>query len=153
MKIANVTQLVECIPCKDEAASSSLAVSSKTCTVCGLPLKAGKSFCSSSCHKQSQQNFYVSQWKLGLLSGSKGERLQVTLWLRKYLWETRGTACQKCGWDERHPVDGKVLTEVNHIDGDASNNSEENLEIICPNCHSMTETFRARNKNSKRNRS
>lgn len=64
----------------------------------------------------------------------------------------RGTACSKCGWDEKHPEDGLPLTEINHIDGDAENCSESNLEILCPNCHAMTSNFRRRNKKSKRDR-
>ena len=50
-------------------------------------------------------------------------------------------------------IDGKPLVEVDHINGDASNCKEENLRVLCPNCHSMTPTFRARNKTSARNRS
>lgn len=60
--------------------------------------------------------------------------------------------CVKCGWGNLHPVDNKPLVEVNHIDGDAANCEESNLEVICPNCHSMTLNFRARNKVSSRDR-
>lgn len=44
------------------------------------------------------------------------------------------------------------LTEVDHIDGDAHNCRPTNLKILCPNCHSMTPAFRARNSGSKRSR-
>lgn len=30
------------------------------------------------------------------------------------------------------------------------NNKEENLELLCPNCHSLTDNFGALNKNSTR---
>jgi hypothetical protein len=36
--------------------------------------------------------------------------------------------------------------EVDHIDGDWRNNRIENLRLICPNCHSATNTYRGRNK-------
>lgn len=52
--------------------------------------------------------------------------------------------CEKC-----HVVDwnGEHLTlEMNHKDGDNSNHRLENLELLCPNCHSQTPTF----KNKKR---
>ena len=45
---------------------------------------------------------------------------------------------------------GKIPLEVHHIDGDCTNNKEENLQLLCPNCHSLTENFGSRNKNSKR---
>lgn len=38
--------------------------------------------------------------------------------------------CHKCGYNKY-----KDVLEVNHIDCDRSNNSVENLEILCPTCH------------------
>lgn len=39
--------------------------------------------------------------------------------------------------------------ELHHIDGNTSNNKLENLQILCPNCHAQTDTFRAKNKKDK----
>jgi hypothetical protein len=39
---------------------------------------------------------------------------------------------------------------IDHIDGDASNNKRKNIRLICPNCDSQTDTFKSKNKNSKR---
>ncbi|MFJ7955370.1 HNH endonuclease signature motif containing protein [Streptomyces sp. NPDC096319] len=36
--------------------------------------------------------------------------------------------------------------EVDHIDGDWRNNRIENLRLLCPNCHSTTDTYRGRGK-------
>ena len=67
--------------------------------------------------------------------------------VRIYLIEQHGKEeCWKCGWDEVHPVTGKVPLELNHIDGDWRNGTLENLEVICPNCHSLTPNFRALNR-------
>jgi 5-methylcytosine-specific restriction endonuclease McrA len=35
-----------------------------------------------------------------------------------------------------------INLEVHHIDGDRTNNSLENLQLLCPNCHSYTTNFR-----------
>jgi hypothetical protein len=41
---------------------------------------------------------------------------------------------------------GKELScELDHIDGDRTNHKIDNLRILCPNCHSQTETYRAKN--------
>ena len=54
--------------------------------------------------------------------------------------------CEKCGWCEK--LEGAEFTpcELHHKDGDSSNHKRENLELICPNCHSLTPTYRAKNK-------
>jgi len=88
----------------------------------------------------------------GKRAGWTGKTRALTPWLRRYVYQEYGTACQKCGWNEVHPTDDKILTEINHIDGDAENCYMKNLEVICPICHSMTLNFRGRNRNSKRNR-
>jgi 5-methylcytosine-specific restriction endonuclease McrA len=36
--------------------------------------------------------------------------------------------------------------QVDHADGDSTNNKLENLRLLCPNCHSQTDTFAGRNK-------
>ena len=40
-----------------------------------------------------------------------------------------------------------IPLEVKHIDGNYLNNSEENLMLLCPNCHSLTSTYKGANLN------
>lgn len=48
--------------------------------------------------------------------------------------------CELCG------ISGDdIVLELHHIDGDHYNNKLENLQILCPNCHSKTDNFRGRN--------
>lgn len=60
----------------------------------------------------------------------------------------RENKCEICGISKWNGED--LRCELNHIDGDRTNHSLENLQIICPNCHSQTKTFRARNKSLNR---
>ena len=80
----------------------------------------------------------------------RGEVNQTST-LRRYLTEVRGNNCSECGLGNVY--NGKPLTlQVDHIDGNSDNNFPNNLRLLCPNCHSQTETFVGRNtKNTKRN--
>lgn len=38
-----------------------------------------------------------------------------------------------------------IKLELHHIDGDRTNNNLENLQLLCPNCHSYTDTYKGKN--------
>lgn len=56
--------------------------------------------------------------------------------------------CSQCGISDWRG--NKIVLQLDHIDGCNTNNSLENLRLICPNCHSQTDTFTG--KNVKRNK-
>lgn len=58
--------------------------------------------------------------------------------------------CNSCGISEW--LGEPIILELEHIDGNHYNNVRDNLEMICPNCHSQTSTWRGRNKRDKKNR-
>jgi len=58
------------------------------------------------------------------------------------------TNCKLSFW-QGHPIP----LELHHIDGNSENNLLNNLSLLCPNCHSLTSTYRGKNKNSHRLRS
>jgi len=56
--------------------------------------------------------------------------------------------CNKCKLDTW--LGEKLVLEFEHIDGNNNNNDRKNLEALCPNCHSLTKTWRGRNKSLKK---
>jgi Zn finger protein HypA/HybF involved in hydrogenase expression len=62
-----------------------------------------------------------------------------------YKYGIKHNQCETCKITEWHGL--PLVCELDHIDGDTSNNRLDNLRILCPNCHSQTPTFRAKNKN------
>lgn len=53
--------------------------------------------------------------------------------------------CQNCGCDGTW-LSRDIALEVDHINGNNSDNRIENLRYLCPNCHALTKTYRGRNK-------
>lgn len=58
--------------------------------------------------------------------------------------------CNRCGLDEW--MDTPLVLELEHKDGNHYNNERNNLEMLCPNCHSLTSTWRGRNKRERKMR-
>jgi hypothetical protein len=52
--------------------------------------------------------------------------------------------CLCCGLSEW--MNASLALELDHVNGDRTDNRIENLRLLCPNCHSQTGTYRGRNK-------
>ena len=39
----------------------------------------------------------------------------------------------------------KIPLELHHINGDNTDNRIENLQLLCPNCHALTDNYRGKN--------
>ena len=78
---------------------------------------------------------YIRRWKEGLENGIKGD-YQISSYIRRYLFEKYDGKCARCGWHETNPYTKKIPLEIEHIDGNYMNNDEDNLTLLCPNCHS-----------------
>lgn len=124
----------------------------RTCLNCGKQLNTHNStakYCNNVCQAEYEHKEYIKRWKEGKESGMKGTR-SISKHVRDYLLDKYNHKCQKCGWGEVHPITLESPLHVHHIDGDATNNSEDNLQLLCPNCHSLTENYGRLNANCTR---
>lgn len=127
------------------------------CSVCGITLKrrirddsSGYWYCAE--HRgyisirgnATKYKEYIERWKRGEESGMRG-KTSISAHIRKYLFEKYDNKCSKCGWSEVNEYTGNIPLEINHIDGEHTHNTEDNLELICSNCHSLTPNYRALN--------
>lgn len=124
----------------------------RKCIHCGNFLKNTQTkFCSNVCQQEYKYVNYINKWKNNQVDGVRGGDC-LSRYLRKYIFEKYDNRCQKCGWGEINPYSNTVPLEIHHIDGNCLNNKEENLQLLCPNCHSLTINNKSLNKESQRNR-
>ena len=62
--------------------------------------------------------------------------------LKRYLLDKVDNKCEQCSWSKKNPTTGNSALELHHKDGNPKNNCVNNLEILCPNCHSLTSNFK-----------
>ncbi len=119
------------------------------CLNCGTKISKKKKFCNITCQKEYQYNEYIKAWKNGEKDGLRGE-YQISMYLKSYLLKKYDYKCAKCGWGEKNIYTNTIPLEIEHIDGNYRNNKEENLIVLCPNCHSLTSTYKGANLNNGR---
>jgi Zn finger protein HypA/HybF involved in hydrogenase expression len=113
-------------------------------------------YCSSKCQQKYIRKEFIKKWKLGTIPPEKcynGPNNAISNHIRSYLFEKNSHRCENCGWNELNESTMKIPLQVDHIDGDSKNCKEQNLRLLCPNCHSLTPTFGSLNKgNGRKNR-
>lgn len=107
--------------------------------------KYSKIYCSTKCQGQAKRQVSLQAWLNGESDGLRGG-IALQHSVRDYLLKQAGNKCSRCGWCEINPMTGKSPLEIDHVDGNHKNNRSENLRVLCPNCHSLTSTYKSLNK-------
>lgn len=123
------------------------------CLNCGLDILRERKYCSNKCQQEYEQNEWEKKWFAGEVSGNNNSVwADISGHVRTYLFNKYDRKCAKCGWGETNPYTGTIPLEVEHIDGNANNTTPDNVTLLCPNCHSLTATYKGANKGNGRSR-
>lgn len=120
----------------------------KTCKNCNKLIPNRNVYCDNKCQAEfkRKENFkFIEEGKF-----EKFNRMDtIDVNSKKFLISLHGEKCMKCGWNEINLHTNRVPIQLNHIDGNPENHDLSNLELLCPNCHSLTPTFGRRGKGRK----
>ena len=85
----------------------------------------------------NKNNFDYDRFRKGVAIRSS-DAIQALIYLRGHQCE----GCKSKEWNKQ-----LIPLELHHIDGDSLNNEMDNLQLLCPNCHALTENYCGRNIN------
>ena len=94
-------------------------------------------YCNNKCQQDLTFRIRYGNWLKGVIE-------HRSPFLRRCLLERDGDKCSVCKINEWN--DKPLKLELEHKDGDSSNNLGYNLCLICPNCHSQTPTYKGANR-------
>lgn len=117
------------------------------CLNCNKPTR--KKYCNNKCQNDHIYKCWIEKWLKGEISGTK--KGGASNFIKRYLREKYGDKCSLCGWKMVNSITNTVPIEVDHIDGKYKNNKPYNVRLLCPNCHSLTPTYKALNNGNGRN--
>lgn len=122
---------------------------SKVCLYCGNDISYTKNniYCNSDCSKKHLSKMIYDKF---LESPEENQRSNFnSSVIKRFVLEEQNNNCAIC--DMPSVWNNKPLVFVlDHMDGNAANNTRENYRCICPNCDSQLDTYKSKNKNSAR---
>jgi hypothetical protein len=105
----------------------------RICPVCNQKMSAGSLLC-----KKCRNNIFKRMYT------SLNDKYIKSSTLRHYYEKIRGHKCEKCNLTSWNDL--SITLHAHHIDGNIFNNDPSNIMILCPNCHSQTPNYCAKNR-------
>lgn len=121
----------------------------KQCRNCNAAIPNRNVYCDNVCQGEyhRKERFRIIETK-GVEVITKIENSQRRI-LKAYLIDRHGNRCMECGWCRINKHTEIVPIQIDHIDGNPHNQKLDNIRLLCPNCHSLTEFFGRRGKGRK----
>jgi 5-methylcytosine-specific restriction endonuclease McrA len=107
----------------------------KNCLNCSKEILLRRKYCSDNCQ-------IVFPIQNSILLGTASART-----IKRYLIlkDRKCAICNNTKWNNL-----EITLELDHIDGNSENNNLTNLRLVCPNCHSQTNTYKGKNRGNGR---
>lgn len=112
----------------------------RICCVCTKKLNKGTRYCSRVCQQLFNREMRLRSWL--------NEDIYSKYVVRDFLSSKQKGCCNRCKLSIWNEV--PIPLELEHKDGNSDNNKRENLELLCPNCHAQTPTYKSKNKGNGR---
>jgi len=110
------------------------------CLFCTTPLNNPHSkYCNKECHIADKRKRIIEAWYSGTYEATTSHG-GISKAIRAHLFEINNK-CSKCEWNVVNLYTNKIPLQVDHIDGNWKDSSPGNVQLLCPNCHSLTKTF------------
>lgn len=110
-------------------------------TIASKLIEMGIKYDGNASHKgESTKSYIPAKEYLGTDKLITSYKLKIKL-LKEGIKECK---CERCG--NTQWLGEEIPLELHHKNGKTSDNSLNNLELLCPNCHAFTENYRAKNK-------
>ena len=125
------------------------------CVVCNKECRERLSvealYCSGKCKNKLLLEQKINNWlETGKHFHVQGVNRSVPGWIRKYLLKEADYKCEKCGWDKKNEFTNKVPLHIHHINHNPFDDKRDNLQVLCPCCHSLTKGYKGLNKGNGR---
>jgi len=134
--------------CEDASSNEPYIRKDRICLQCGVLFHSkfiNSKYCSRTCSHEHKHKLNINKWlddQTALRTLYSGHR--------RYLLKQADYKCCQCGWGVKNPHSNTYPLVVDHINGNSEDNRLENLRVLCPNCDSLTSTYKALNKGNGR---
>lgn len=108
------------------------------CKFCGNKFITSKGSSSKYCSSECQHNDIIKNIDNKIENNISVSQRSLKNYLLRHYHKCMNP---KCKWNWNNEEENPIL-ELHHIDGDASNTVLSNCILLCPNCHSLTDTYK-----------
>lgn len=113
----------------------------RECRFCLIRVYPPKLYCNKECEVLFKAKSVVEAWLISGIGNIKNKNI------KSYILEDQGRKCAIDNCDVGQEWNGKPLIFIqDHINGDSTDNSRPNIRMVCSNCDSQLDTYKAKNK-------